>query len=191
MAPWMMSPTITVTMYIPSCLPTTSRSLIEMILPQMRQAIPKGEYLSRGESWFYFLQSQLFMATTEDLAMQLASHCFCKCQMTWEITKCYFLKGITKIPGWLSKWANEILKWYWPHDHDDKFHHNLIEDVEEVNHESGLLSHLTHADAKCNKETNQTCGRKWQTRQTLNTRFARWELERGDEGRQRIQRWKR
>lgn len=61
---------------------------------------------------------------------------------------------------WVSKWVNEILKWYQPHDHDDKFHHNLIEDAEEFNHESGLLSHLPHADAKCNKETNQTCDRK-------------------------------
>lgn len=49
---------------------------------------------------------------------------------------------------------------YWPHDHDDKFHHNFIEDVEEFNHESGLFTHLPHADAKCNKETNQTCDRK-------------------------------
>lgn len=45
MAPWMTRPTITVTMYIPSCLATISRSSIEMIFPQMRQAIPKGEYL--------------------------------------------------------------------------------------------------------------------------------------------------
>ncbi|KAG7255015.1 hypothetical protein CRUP_014835 [Coryphaenoides rupestris] len=45
MAPWMSSPTMTVTMYIPSCLATTSRSSMEMILPQIRQAIPKGEYL--------------------------------------------------------------------------------------------------------------------------------------------------
>lgn len=72
MAPWMMSPTITVTMYMPSCLPTTSRSLMEMILPQMRQAIPKGEYLFRGKRCLYVLQSQLFTATTEDLAIQLA-----------------------------------------------------------------------------------------------------------------------
>lgn len=41
----MMRPTITVTMYIPSCLATTSKSAMEMIFPQMRQAIPTGEYL--------------------------------------------------------------------------------------------------------------------------------------------------
>lgn len=45
MPPWMMSPTITVTIYSPSCLATTSKSAMEMIFPQMRQAIPKGEYL--------------------------------------------------------------------------------------------------------------------------------------------------
>lgn len=45
MPPWMMRPTITVTIYIPSCLATTSKSLMEMIFPQMRQAIPMGEYL--------------------------------------------------------------------------------------------------------------------------------------------------
>lgn len=43
--PWMTRPTITVTMYIPSCLATTSKSLIAMIFPQIRQAMPKGEYL--------------------------------------------------------------------------------------------------------------------------------------------------
>lgn len=43
--PWMMRPTITVIMYMPSCLATTSRSAMEMIFPQMRQAIPRGEYL--------------------------------------------------------------------------------------------------------------------------------------------------
>lgn len=40
-----MRPTITVTMYIPSCRATTSKSLIAMIFPQIRQAIPRGEYL--------------------------------------------------------------------------------------------------------------------------------------------------
>lgn len=45
MPPWMIRPTITVTIYIPSCLATTSKSLMEMIFPQMRQAIPMGEYL--------------------------------------------------------------------------------------------------------------------------------------------------
>lgn len=46
MPPWMMSPTITVIMYIPSCLATTSKSAMEMIFPQIRQAIPSGEYLT-------------------------------------------------------------------------------------------------------------------------------------------------
>lgn len=41
----MMRPTITVIMYIPSCRATTSKSAMEMIFPQMRQAIPTGEYL--------------------------------------------------------------------------------------------------------------------------------------------------
>lgn len=45
MPPCMMRPTITVTIYIPSCLATTSKSAMEMIFPQMRQAIPMGEYL--------------------------------------------------------------------------------------------------------------------------------------------------
>lgn len=45
MPPWMMSPTITVIMYIPSCFATTSKSAMEMIFPQIRQAIPSGEYL--------------------------------------------------------------------------------------------------------------------------------------------------
>lgn len=45
MPPWMMRPTITVIIYIPSCLATTSKSAMEMIFPQMRQAIPRGEYL--------------------------------------------------------------------------------------------------------------------------------------------------
>lgn len=43
--PWMTRPMITVTMYMPSCLATTSKSLIAMIFPQMRQAMPNGEYL--------------------------------------------------------------------------------------------------------------------------------------------------
>lgn len=46
MPPWMMRPTITVIMYIPSCLATTSKSAMEMIFPQIRQAIPSGEYLT-------------------------------------------------------------------------------------------------------------------------------------------------
>lgn len=46
MPPWMMSPTITVIMYIPSCFATTSKSAMEMIFPQIRQAIPSGEYLT-------------------------------------------------------------------------------------------------------------------------------------------------
>lgn len=46
MPPWMMSPMMTVIMYIPSCLATTSKSAMEMIFPQMRQAIPSGEYLT-------------------------------------------------------------------------------------------------------------------------------------------------
>lgn len=80
--------------------------------------------------------------------------------MTWEITL-HLQLFPTQSDQWVfKKWVNEILKWYQPHDQDDKFHHNLIEDAEEVNHESGLLSHLAHADAKCNKETNQTCDRK-------------------------------
>lgn len=45
MPPWMIRPTITVTMYIPSCFATTSKSEMEMIFPQIRQAIPIGEYL--------------------------------------------------------------------------------------------------------------------------------------------------
>lgn len=39
---------MTVTMYIPSCFATTSKSEMEMIFPQMRQAMPMGEYLRRG-----------------------------------------------------------------------------------------------------------------------------------------------
>lgn len=45
MPPWMMRPTITVIMYIPNCLATTSKSFIAMIFPQIRHAIPRGEYL--------------------------------------------------------------------------------------------------------------------------------------------------
>lgn len=56
MAPWMMRPMITVTIYMPSCLATTSRSLMEMILPQMRQAIPKGEYLFRCKGFSHFFK---------------------------------------------------------------------------------------------------------------------------------------
>lgn len=40
-----MRPTMTVIIYIPNCLATTSKSAMEMIFPQMRQAIPRGEYL--------------------------------------------------------------------------------------------------------------------------------------------------
>jgi hypothetical protein len=46
----MMRPTITVIMYIPSCLATTSKSLIAMIFPQIRQAIPRGEYLKNTKA---------------------------------------------------------------------------------------------------------------------------------------------
>lgn len=49
MPPWMIRPTITVIMYMPSCLATTSRSAMEMIFPQIRQAIPIGEYLEVDE----------------------------------------------------------------------------------------------------------------------------------------------
>lgn len=49
--PWMRRPMITVTMYIPSCLATTSKSLIAMIFPQMRQAMPSGEYLEQSETY--------------------------------------------------------------------------------------------------------------------------------------------
>lgn len=54
MPPWIMRPTITVIMYIPSCLATTSKSAIEMIFPQMRQAIPSGEYLMVNTGYFNF-----------------------------------------------------------------------------------------------------------------------------------------
>lgn len=55
--PWMMRPTITVIMYMPSCLATTSRSAMEMIFPQMRQAIPRGEYLQEDEARVNFRNS--------------------------------------------------------------------------------------------------------------------------------------
>lgn len=45
MPPWMMRPTMTVSMYNPNCLATASRSLMEIILPQIRHAMPTGEYL--------------------------------------------------------------------------------------------------------------------------------------------------
>lgn len=55
----MIRPTITVTMYIPSCLATTSKSAIEMIFPQMRQAIPTGEYLkTECVFWLQICQAQ-------------------------------------------------------------------------------------------------------------------------------------
>lgn len=80
--------------------------------------------------------------------------------MVEEITAVSYFCFQKKING-VQNESMRFPKWYWPHDHDDKFHHNLIEDVEELNHEPGLFTHLPHADAKCNKETNQTCGRKW------------------------------
>lgn len=62
MAPWMIKPTITVTMYIPNCLATTSRSSMEMILPQIRQQIPKGEYLGAEERFnnVYILMRKMY-----------------------------------------------------------------------------------------------------------------------------------
>lgn len=62
---------------------------------------------------------------------------------------------------------------YLPHDHDDKFHHNLVENVEKFNHQSGPLSHLAHADAKCNKKTNQTCEEKSHNCESLTMKVDR------------------
>lgn len=44
--PWIARPTMTVTMYIPSCLATTSRSPMAAIFPAIRDAMPIGEYLN-------------------------------------------------------------------------------------------------------------------------------------------------
>lgn len=46
--PWITRPTMTVTMYIPSCLATTSRSPMAAIFPAMSEAMPTGEYLNTG-----------------------------------------------------------------------------------------------------------------------------------------------
>lgn len=47
--PWISRPTMTVTMYIPSCLATTSRSPMAAIFPAIRDAMPIGEYLNSQE----------------------------------------------------------------------------------------------------------------------------------------------
>ncbi|KAG9349949.1 hypothetical protein JZ751_026302 [Albula glossodonta] len=43
--PWIARPTMTVTMYIPSCRATISKSPMAATLPQIREAMPTGEYL--------------------------------------------------------------------------------------------------------------------------------------------------
>jgi len=47
---------------------------------------------------------------------------------------------------------------YLPHNGAHQFHHDLVEDVEEVQHELGLLPHLAHDDAEGHEEADQTCG---------------------------------
>lgn len=48
--PWMSSPTMTDTVYIPNCPPTWARSFISTIFPAIRKRIPTGAYLlNRGQ----------------------------------------------------------------------------------------------------------------------------------------------
>lgn len=44
-----------------------------------------------------------------------------------------------------------------PHNRPDELHHNLIQDVEKLQHQFGLFSHFPHNDSKSDKESNQTC----------------------------------
>lgn len=53
--PWMSSPTMTDTVYIPNCPPTRARSFISTIFPAIRKRIPTGAYLlNRGQMWQTF-----------------------------------------------------------------------------------------------------------------------------------------
>jgi len=49
-----------VTMYMPSCRATISRSPMAAIFPQMREAMPNGEYL-RIDQWSYLEVSYGFL----------------------------------------------------------------------------------------------------------------------------------
>ncbi len=47
--PWMRSPAMTETVYIPNCPPTWARSFISTIFPAIRKRIPTGAYLLRRD----------------------------------------------------------------------------------------------------------------------------------------------
>ena len=43
-----------------------------------------------------------------------------------------------------------------PHDGSDQLHDDLVQDVEELQHETGLLPHLPHDDPEGHEEPDQT-----------------------------------
>lgn len=44
-----------------------------------------------------------------------------------------------------------------PHDRTDEPHNDLIQHVEKLQHQFGLLSHFAHDDSESHKEPNQAC----------------------------------
>lgn len=123
----MMRPTITVIIYIPSCLATTSKSAMEMIFPQMRQAIPRGEYLRVNAG--YVCNQDYFLY---DIYIQ----CVCR---------------------YISSVLKACRGQHLPHNRTNKLHNDLIQDVEKLQHQFGLFSHFPHNNSKSHKESNQTC----------------------------------
>lgn len=52
---------------------------------------------------------------------------------------------------------SDVGELFLPHNCAHKFHNDLIQDIEKLQHKLGLLSHFPHNDSKSNKESNQTC----------------------------------
>jgi len=131
MPPWMNRPTITVTMYMPSCLATISKSAMEMIFPQMRQAIPKGEYLRRDKAMYVGYGFICLLV------------CFEVFWIHWGgmVRRCRYACGGQHLP----------------HNYADEPHDNLVQDVEKLQHHFGLFSHFAHNYSESDKESNQTC----------------------------------
>lgn len=55
-----------------------------------------------------------------------------------------------------------------PHDRTNEPHNDLIQHIEKLQHQFGLLSHFSHDDSESHKEPNQACNTEFIFQAVLN-----------------------